>query len=212
MQGGCPFGYGRAPAESQGNGHEKEEAEHVGGEQEGKELVGKKLSPGEVYYADYLQLEKLLSCQHMMSVEKNAPAHDEMLFIVVHQVRDLRHLRHQIHSFSQVYELWFKQIIHELDLVISIFQQVPLPERFITKANHHLERVSKIQKLLIEQIQIIETMSPLDFLDFRDLLYPASGFQSFQFRLVENKMVRFCASNIVHLRPVNIFLGLGYAV
>lgn len=72
---------------------------------------------------------------------------------------------------------------------MSIFKQVPIPERDIVKANHHLERIITIQKLLVEQVQVIETMSPLDFLDFRDVLYPASGFQSFQFRLVENKLV-----------------------
>jgi tryptophan 2,3-dioxygenase len=65
-----------------------------------------------VYYADYLELNKLLNAQHMKSEAAGAPAHDEMLFIIVHQA----------------YELWFKQILHELDLVMKLFTQIPIPE------------------------------------------------------------------------------------
>jgi tryptophan 2,3-dioxygenase len=125
-----------------------------------------------LYYADYIQLDKLLSSQLPKSAEEGRPAHDEMLFIIVHQV----------------YELWFKQIIHEFDSVREIFSQDYIDEKQIGIAVSRLQRVTEIQKLLIDEVRVLETMTPLDFLDFRDLLYPASGFQSFQFRLIENMM------------------------
>ncbi len=87
--GGCPFAHGGAPGTAAGS------AKHE-----------------PVYYADYLELNKLLSAQHMKSEDHGKPAHDEMLFIVVHQA----------------YELWFKQILHELDLVMKLFAQTPIPE------------------------------------------------------------------------------------
>ena len=125
-----------------------------------------------LYYADYLQLSKLLSSQSPKSVEYGRPAHDEMLFIIVHQV----------------YELWFKQVLHELDSVIGIFEQDVVDEKQVGVAVARLGRITEIQKLLIDQLRVLETMTPLDFLEFRDLLYPASGFQSYQFRLLENKL------------------------
>jgi tryptophan 2,3-dioxygenase len=125
-----------------------------------------------LYYADYLQLNKLLASQSLKSVEHGRPAHDEMLFIIVHQV----------------YELWFKQILHEVNSVITMFGQDYVDEKQIGVAVARLGRITEIQKLLIDQLRVIETMTALDFLDFRDLLYPASGFQSYQFRLLENKL------------------------
>ncbi|MEO8167621.1 MAG: tryptophan 2,3-dioxygenase family protein, partial [bacterium] len=125
-----------------------------------------------LYYADYLQLNKLLESQLPETSKQGLPAHDEMLFIIVHQV----------------YELWFKQILHELDSVIDIFKQEYVDERNIGIAVHRLGRITEIQKLLIDQLHVLETMTPLDFLEFRDVLYPASGFQSYQFRIVENKL------------------------
>ena len=125
-----------------------------------------------VYYSDYLQLSKLLGCQNPKSTEYGNPAHDEMLFIIVHQV----------------YELWFKQVIHELDSINEIFRNEMIDERSIGVAVSRINRITEIQKVLIEQLRILETMTPLDFLDFRDYLIPASGFQSFQFRLIENKL------------------------
>ncbi|MBP6185144.1 MAG: hypothetical protein KA479_09400 [Saprospiraceae bacterium] len=122
-----------------------------------------------IHYHHYLQLDKLLSAQDLMSVKAGKPAHDEMLFIIVHQV----------------YELWFKQIIHELSSVRDMFRSESVDERSIGTAVSRLERIISIQKLLIEQIHVMETMTPLDFLDFRNHLFPASGFQSFQFRQVE---------------------------
>ena len=126
-----------------------------------------------LYYADYLKLDQLLSCQQPKSLEyEGRLAHDEMLFIIVHQA----------------YELWFRQILHELNSVIAAFKKDYVEENEIGIAVHRLNRIIEIQKLLTEQLRILETMTPLDFLDFRDLLMPASGFQSFQFRLIENKL------------------------
>jgi tryptophan 2,3-dioxygenase len=125
-----------------------------------------------VYYADYLQLDKLLSSQKLKSDEFNDHAHDEMLFIIVHQA----------------YELWFKLIIYELDSVIGIFNKEKIDEKNIGIAVGRLHRITEIQKILIDQLRVLETMTPLDFLDFRDYLIPASGFQSIQFRIMENKL------------------------
>jgi tryptophan 2,3-dioxygenase len=125
-----------------------------------------------LYYSDYLQLDRLLGSQSPKSWEHGKPAHDEMLFIIVHQA----------------YELWFKQILHELDSVIAIFQRDYVEEKAVGIAVDRLTRITEIQKVIVEQLRILETMTPLDFLEFRDLLTPASGFQSFQFRLIENKL------------------------
>jgi tryptophan 2,3-dioxygenase len=122
-----------------------------------------------IHYHNYLELDKLLSAQNLRSVALGTPAHEEMLFIVVHQV----------------YELWFKQIIHELESVVAMFDDDRVDERSISEAVARLERVAEIQRLLIAQIGVMETMTPLDFLDFRNYLFPASGFQSFQFRYIE---------------------------
>lgn len=125
-----------------------------------------------VYYADYLQLDKLLTSQSPKSDEYGCPAHDEMLFIVVHQA----------------YELWFKLIIHELESVLELFQKEIVDEKNIGIAVARLRRITTIQKILIDQLNILETMTPLDFLEFRDFLIPASGFQSIQFRIIENML------------------------
>lgn len=125
-----------------------------------------------LYYSDYLQLERLLGSQSPKSAEHGRPAHDETLFIIVHQV----------------FELWFKQILHELDSVLALFKGDYVDEKQISVVVSRLLRVSEIQKLINEQFRIIETMTPLDFLEFRGLLAPASGFQSVQFRLIENKL------------------------
>ncbi|PKL76999.1 MAG: tryptophan 2,3-dioxygenase [Candidatus Melainabacteria bacterium HGW-Melainabacteria-1] len=127
---------------------------------------------GNTYYGDYLGLEKLLSAQNPRSDAMGRPAHDEMLFIVTHQV----------------YELWFKLILHELNSVLLILQQPFVADTELSTAVARLERVIDIQKHLINQLEIMETMTPLDFLEFRDLLVPASGFQSFQFRVLENRL------------------------
>ena len=123
-------------------------------------------------YGEYLRLGELLSCQSPKSAEAGQPAHDEMLFVIVHQV----------------YELWFKQVLHELDSVMALFREDSVDERSIGVAVSRLQRVTEIQKILVDQLRVLETMTPLDFLEFRDLLVPASGFQSWQFRLIENKL------------------------
>ncbi len=125
-----------------------------------------------IYYGEYLKLDKLLDSQDLKSVEHKRPAHDEMLFIITHQA----------------YELWFKQILHEIDSIHDTFSQDKISPEKISVVNHRLNRVNEIQKLLNQQIKIIETMTPMDFMDFRDYLVPASGFQSIQFREIELKL------------------------
>jgi tryptophan 2,3-dioxygenase len=128
--------------------------------------------PNGLDYGEYLHLDRLLACQAPKSVELGRPAHDEMLFVIVHQV----------------YELWFKQVLHELDSVRELFRRDSVDERSIGVAVSRLTRVTEIQKILVDQLRVLETMTPLDFLEFRDLLVPASGFQSWQFRLLENRL------------------------
>ncbi|GGI06871.1 tryptophan 2,3-dioxygenase family protein [Egicoccus halophilus] len=125
------------------------------------------------YYWDYLGLDEVLAAQRLASSEDGGdPAHDELLFIVTHQA----------------FELWFKQILWELDAVIGTLSQAPVDERDMGQVLHRLERINEIQPLLVQQFAVLETMTPLDFLDFRDQLIPASGFQSLQFRLIENRL------------------------
>ncbi|XP_061440463.1 tryptophan 2,3-dioxygenase isoform X2 [Rhineura floridana] len=132
-----------------------------------------KASKGGLIYGDYLQLDKILNAQELQSDKKGNKIHDEHLFIVTHQA----------------YELWFKQILWELDSVRVIFQNGHVrDERNMLKVVARMHRISMILKLLVEQFSVLETMTALDFFDFRDYLSPASGFQSLQFRLLENKI------------------------
>ena len=102
-----------------------------------------------------------------MSLQKtlsDPPAHDELLFIIVHQA----------------YELWFKELLFELESIRDLMmRKEPNPAR------HYLERAHAIERIMIEQVAVIESMSPQDFLEFRQHLAPASGFQSVQFREIE---------------------------
>ena len=123
-------------------------------------------------YAKHLRLARLLSSQERQSEAAGRPAHDEMLFIVVHQA----------------YELWFKQILFELDRVQAEVGRPKLDDAGLDRTVHLVGRIVEIQKLLTRQLDILETMTPLDFLEFRDLLVPASGFQSLQFRLIETRL------------------------
>jgi tryptophan 2,3-dioxygenase len=123
------------------------------------------------YYPDYLRLDRLLAAQEPESHRLGQPAHDEMLFIVTHQA----------------YELWFKQILHELGRIQRDFAVRPLDDRHLLRIASGLSRIQEIWKLLIQQVDVLETMTPLDFLDFRDFLVPASGFQSLQFREIETR-------------------------
>ena len=128
-----------------------------------------------VHYSEYLELEKILNAQHPESFKPGEqPAHDEMLFIIIHQA----------------YELWFKQIQFEIDSVLEIMRRPALNDNSseLQTIVHRLTRVTTILKVLVQQIDIIETMSPMDFLDFRDMLRPASGFQSWQFKKLEAKL------------------------
>ena len=124
-----------------------------------------------LYYWDYLHLDYLLNAQTPKSAERGGLVHDEYFFIVVHQT----------------YELWFKQILVELDSVMSIMAQDRIPGREFGTVLSRLHRINAIQRLMVSQMDVLETLTPLDFLDFRSLLLPASGFQSVQFRLIENK-------------------------
>jgi tryptophan 2,3-dioxygenase len=110
-------------------------------------------------YGSYLRLPQLLDSQHLES-----EAHDELLFITIHQV----------------YELWFKQLLHEVGAA-----RAAMSEGNLWWAQHLLNRVAVIERVLVDQIDVLETMTPQDFLQFRQRLAPASGFQSVQFRELE---------------------------
>ena len=122
-----------------------------------------------LHYRNYLQLDKILGAQQLESNSKGSEAHEEMLFIIIHQA----------------YELWFKQILHELESVKKYFQRKRIHEENIGLIVGRVERTNKIMGVLVDQIEILETMTSLDFLDFRHHLSPASGFQSHQFRRIE---------------------------
>ncbi len=128
---------------------------------ENKKTEGAQYGHSSLSYNSYLKvpdLKKLQICQ------SNPAHHDEPLFIVIHQT----------------YELWFKLILHEIDEVMKL-----LADDRVKRATHFLRRVVAIMKVLVNQIHILETMSPQDFLGFRNNLNPASGFQSTQFREIE---------------------------
>jgi len=114
-----------------------------------------------VTYSNYLKLDELLSLQQPRSA---GPEHDEMLFIVIHQV----------------YELWFKEMLHELAYLAQLLRTNDTP-----RALHTLKRILTVLKVMVAQIDVLETMTPLEFLSFRDRLESGSGFQSFQFRELE---------------------------
>lgn len=127
-----------------------------------------------LHYNDYLQLDKILNAQSLESAKQNLPAHDEMLFIVIHQA----------------YELWFKQLHYEVDSVTAIMNKPAVNDNSpeLQTVVHRLNRCITILRVLVQQIDIMETMTPMDFLDFRDMLRPASGFQSWQFKELEAKL------------------------
>src|ERR1043165_3773807 len=132
-------------------------------------------------YNKYLRVQDLINLQDCLS----SPAHhDELLFITVHQA----------------YELWFKQILHEIDATLRLMNENRTGEAALA-----LRRVVEIEKLLILQIHILETMTPISFLGFRDELNPASGFQSMQFREIE------FASGLKHDSVVNAFKDDAFA-
>jgi tryptophan 2,3-dioxygenase len=116
-------------------------------------------------YGSYLRLERLLSAQHLESAQDDVPAaHDELLFITIHQV----------------YELWFQQLLHE-----ATAARDAMIAGNTWWAQHLLQRMHVIERVLVQQVDVLETMTPQDFLQFRQMLAPASGFQSVQFRELE---------------------------
>jgi tryptophan 2,3-dioxygenase len=124
------------------------------------------------YYGSYLAVDKLLGLQAPLSLQEGTlHAHDEMLFIIIHQT----------------YELWFKQILHELNACCAVLKKPSADDDGpdMNVVVHRLKRIVEIWKLLNHQVDVLETMTPLDFLDFRSSLEGASGFQSTQFRQIE---------------------------
>lgn len=133
------------------------------------------LTPSQLTYGEYLRVPQLIGLQTPQS-----PHHDELLFIIIHQT----------------YELWFKQLLHELDAVIAYLQNRSADD--VYEAARLLRRCTEIMRVLVEQFTILETMLPTHFLAFREHLHPASGFQSEQFREIEflcglknEKMLRY---------------------
>lgn len=125
-----------------------------------------------IYYGDYLKLDKILGAQELKSKEHGNEAHDETLFIIIHQT----------------YELWFKQILHEINSIHGLLNVERVLPNTLGTIIHRLNRIVEIQRVLNDQLKVIETMTPLDFMEFRDYLLPASGFQSIQFRTIELKL------------------------
>ncbi|XP_065844166.1 tryptophan 2,3-dioxygenase-like [Oscarella lobularis] len=127
-----------------------------------------------LHYLEYLKIPELLNLQQPLSKSAENPngVHDEHLFILMHQV----------------YELWFKQILHELDSIMNIMTADFLDESLMLVINSRTSRIVVILKIVVEQIKVLETMTPLDFLDFRHYLSQSSGFQSLQFRILECKL------------------------
>jgi len=138
--------------------------------------------PGQLTYSSYLKVPELLQLQQPQS---SPPHHDELLFILVHQS----------------YELWFKELLHDLDAVVANLRRAgaaPQSRDEVYEAARLLRRCTEITRVMVEQFTILETMLPTHFLAFRGLLEPASGFQSEQFREIEflcglkdEKMLRY---------------------
>ncbi|MGX2042187.1 tryptophan 2,3-dioxygenase family protein [Methylocaldum sp. MU1018] len=126
----------------------------------------------EFHYSDYLRLDALLNAQFPESRRNDREVHDETLFIIAHQVR----------------ELWFKEILHELKSVLELFSSLPLEGQKIGLIATRLGRLIAIQKSVNRQAEVLETISPLDFLDFRDDLFSGSLFRSRQFREIELRL------------------------
>jgi tryptophan 2,3-dioxygenase len=129
-----------------------------------EESAGALSTTGRRTYWDYLAIPQLLGAQRPVTTH-----HDEMQFIIVHQV----------------YELWFKLTLHEMVHVQTIMRNRDVSELGMIRAHHYMERANRVWSIMVQQIHVIETMRPIDFLGFRNALTPASGFQSLQLRLIE---------------------------
>ncbi len=156
---------GSESGEGAGGGEGSGSGDSTGSEPERPYGAGTKAQEGPpgsyLTYASYLKIDELLSLQQPLS---DGPEHDEMLFIVIHQV----------------YELWFKEVLHEVDYAVKLIRTDDL-----ARAHHTMKRILTILKVLVAQIDILETMTPVEFLTFRERLEEASGFQSHQFRELE---------------------------
>ena len=141
--------------------HDDARAAAITGDDTGGHMVSFGEQGAQLTYGSYLSLPQLLSAQHPQTTP---PAHDELLFITIHQV----------------YELWFQQLLHEVGAVRTAMQDGRL-----WWAQHLLQRVHVIERVLVQQVDVLETMTPQDFLQFRQRLAPASGFQSVQSRELE---------------------------
>src|SRR5215468_3248009 len=117
--------------------------------------------PDDFDYKGYLKLDELLQLQQPLA---QPPSHDETLFIVVHQV----------------FELWFRLVLHELDKIFEL-----LDHGDVIESERLIRRLTSIVRLFVPKLSVLETMLPSDFIEFRDRLRPASGFQSVQFREIE---------------------------
>ncbi len=133
-----------------------------------------------VNYASYLQLDQILGAQSPRSNTNGKPEHDELLFIIIHQS----------------YELWFKQILHEFDYLVELLAEDELPQALAT-----LRRILTILKTIVAQIDILETMTPLQFNSFRGFLESSSGFQSVQFRELEFALGYKRKAMLAHFSP-----------
>jgi len=145
-------------------------------------------STDEFHYSDYLQLDVVLNAQSPESGRGDQEIHDETLFIIAHQV----------------HELWFKEILHELKSVLALFSSVPLDAQKIGLIAARLGRLVAIQKIINRQIEVLETISPLDFLDLRDYLFSDTVFQSSQFREIELRLglaTRVTPESFNHFSP-----------
>src|SRR6266516_5202105 len=118
-------------------------------------------SPGDLTYKGYLKLDELLKLQQPLAIPE---CHDETLFIIVHQV----------------FELWFRLVLHEIDKIFEL-----LDADDVIESERLIRRLTSIVRLFIPKLSVLETMLPSDFIQFRDRLRPASGFQSVQFREIE---------------------------
>lgn len=167
--GGCPFFLGNKPPKKQLS---KSSHPEMKGLKNPEWQTSVSIAAEPVFYHDYLQLDKILQAQFPVSAKYGTLSHDEHLFIVTHQA----------------YELWFKQILFELDSIIDLLAKPVVDDRCILVVVQRIQRINMIYKLLNDQIHILETMAPTDFIDFRGYLSTASGFQSLQFRCLENRL------------------------
>ena len=143
-------------------------------------------------YTSYLGIETLLSTlkclSHTDSSDPSSPhVHDEHFFIIIHQGICAK-ASSRAPSSSSVFELWFNQILFDLDSIRAIFAAHEDIAPHIFNINLRLTRTSSIWKILIDQLQLLQSMTPMEFLEFRNYITPASGFQSHQFRVIEMKL------------------------